>query len=150
VQHSTKAVEIKDILTELTKKDVVVIPTDKTNSFRIITVDNYKEQVLHHLADRAKEIPRATIINIMEQAKALLQEMEPILSAKEYAFIQQSIDSKAIPMPKILIKDHKKADNNGVFPTRLVVPATNFTAAFSKLGYLAIKHILDNSNVCHT
>jgi hypothetical protein len=37
-----------------------------------------------------------------------------------------------------LIKDHKKADSKGNFPTRLVVPANNFTSAFPKLGYLGI------------
>eukprot|EP00957_Ditylum_brightwellii_P146369 11144533-Ditylum_brightwellii.AAC.1 len=33
------------------------------------------------------------------------------------------------------------------FPTRLVIPATNFTAAFSKLGYIGIKKVLDNNGV---
>eukprot|EP00957_Ditylum_brightwellii_P122928 9372970-Ditylum_brightwellii.AAC.1 len=30
---------------------------------------------------------------------------------------------------------------------RLVIPATNFTAAFSKLGYMGIKKVLDDHGV---
>jgi len=66
-----------------------------------------------------------------------------ILSDKEESFIKQTIESKAIPSPKLLIKDHKNPNNEGNFPTRLVVPATNFTSAFPKTGYMGIKRILD-------
>eukprot|EP00957_Ditylum_brightwellii_P084912 6456716-Ditylum_brightwellii.AAC.1 len=37
-----------------------------------------------------------------------------------------------------------------MFPTRLVIPATNFTAAFSKLGYMGIKKVLDDHEVNYT
>jgi hypothetical protein len=83
----------------------------------------------------------------MEKALELLEEKRDILSDKEAEFLYQSINSKAIPSPKLLIKDHKKADENGDFQTRLVVPANNFTSAFPKLGYLGIKKILDDNNV---
>mmetsp|Transcript_14767 Transcript_14767/g.21694 ORF Transcript_14767/g.21694 Transcript_14767/m.21694 type:complete len:149 (+) Transcript_14767:727-1173(+) len=46
----------------------------------------------------------------------------------------------------LLIKDHKEKINNE-FPTRLVIPATNFAATFSKLGYLGIKKIFDENNI---
>ena len=36
---------------------------------------------------------------------------------------------------------------NGRFPTRLVIPATNFTAIFLKLGYPDIKAILDKNKM---
>jgi hypothetical protein len=35
----------------------------------------------------------------------------------------------------------------GTFPTRLVIPASNFTAAFPKMGYLGIKRIFDLNKV---
>jgi hypothetical protein len=47
----------------------------------------------------------------------------------------------------LLIKDHKKMDKEGNYPTRLVVPANNFTSTFPKLGYLGIKKIFDTNNV---
>ena len=52
-----------------------------------------------------------------------------------------------IPTPKILVKDHKKPKPNGNFPTRLVVPASNFSACFPKLGYMGIKKLLDDYGV---
>ena len=42
---------------------------------------------------------------------------------------------------------HKKINEKGEFPTRLVIPATNFTATFSKIGYLGIKRCLDKVKV---
>ena len=38
-------------------------------------------------------------------------------------------------------------NEKGEYPTRLVIPATNFTATFSKLGYLRIKKMLDKAKV---
>jgi hypothetical protein len=50
----------------------------------------------------------------------------------------------------LLIKDHKEINDDGNYPTRLVVPATNFTAAFSKLGYIGIKKIVDKAGINYT
>ena len=72
--------------------------------------------------------------------------LEPLLSRDEKDFLKEGIESKAIPTGKLLIKDHKQK-KNGHFPTCLVIPATNFTATFSKLGYLALKNILDSNNI---
>ena len=52
-----------------------------------------------------------------------------------------------IPYTKLPIKDHKTINQKGGFPTRLVIPATNFTATFSKIGYLGIKRCLDKGKV---
>ena len=69
------------------------------------------------------------------------------LSVKEEEFVRQSLATRAIPSPKLLIKDHKAINENGEFPTRLVIPATNFTATFSKIGYLGIKRCMDKGKV---
>ena len=71
-----------------------------------------------------------------------------MLSDNENAFLLEGIESKAIPTPKLLIKDHKKRTNDG-YPTRLIIPATNFTATFSKLGYLGLKAILDKNEILY-
>ena len=44
-------------------------------------------------------------------------------------------------------KDHKGPDGEGLFPTRLVIPVTNFTSTFSKMGYMGIKKLVDNNLV---
>jgi hypothetical protein len=70
------------------------------------------------------------------------------LSEDEYPFVKESINSKAIPAPKLLIKDHKEINDDGNYPMRLlVVPATNFTSAVSKLGYIGIKKIMDEAGI---
>ena len=48
---------------------------------------------------------------------------------------------------KLLIKDHKKKKPNGDYPTRLLVPAGNFTAAFDHLGWKAIEKLLIKNKV---
>ena len=61
--------------------------------------------------------------------------------------MKEIISSRAIPTTTLLIKDHTPTDTQGNFPTRLVVPATNFTAGFPKIGYLGIKRIIDEAGV---
>ena len=61
--------------------------------------------------------------------------------------MRQSLATRDIPSPKLLIKDLKTINEKGGFPTRLVIPATNFTATFSKIGYLGIKRCLDKGKV---
>jgi hypothetical protein len=78
----------------------------------------------------------------------LLDDLEGLMGKKENKFVKQSLLSRKIPTPSLLIKDHKKASSTREFPTRLVVdPAQNFTSAFPKLGYLAIRQILDSNHV---
>eukprot|EP00957_Ditylum_brightwellii_P060355 4582893-Ditylum_brightwellii.AAC.1 len=62
-------------------------------------------------------------------------------------FLREGIASKAIPQPQLLIKDHKELESDGEYPKRLVIPATNFTAALSKVGYMAIQQVLDRNKV---
>ena len=64
------------------------------------------------------------------------------LSVQEENCVRLSLVTRAIPSPKLLIKDHKTISYKGGFPTRLVIPASNFTAKFSKIGYLGIKKML--------
>ena len=44
--------------------------------------------------------------------------------------MNKSLKTKSIPTQRLLIKDHKNPNTNVKFPTRLVIPATNFTANF--------------------
>jgi hypothetical protein len=53
------------------------------------------------------------------------------------------------PSPTLLVKDHEKKNKWGRVPTRLVIPAMNFTSAFPKLGYLRIKKVFDDANIDH-
>ena len=68
-------------------------------------------------------------------------------SVQEKKFMRQLLVTRSIPSPKIPIKDNKTTNEKGEFPTRLMFPLTKFTAAFSKLGYLGIKRMLDKAKV---
>ena len=71
-----------------------------------------------------------------------------VFSDKEESFVKQTVESKAMPSPKLLIKDHKNPDNEGNFPAGPVVPTTNnFNSAFPKTRYLGIKRIQDDNKV---
>ena len=69
------------------------------------------------------------------------------LSDQEEEFVRQLLATSVILSPKLLINYHKTINEKGVFPTRLVIPATYFTTNFSKLGYLGIKRIMDKVEV---
>jgi hypothetical protein len=125
----------------------VAIPTDKTNSFKCIHIQDYKDWTIKHLLKNGKVIPRSKLIEVLDNANELLESLDDIMSEDEYSFVREFLNSKAIPSPKLLIKDHKEINDDGNYPTRLVVPATNFTAAFSKLGYIGIKRILDEAGI---
>ena len=64
--------------------------------------------------------------------------------------INESLKTKAIPTPKLLIKGHKKLTSMGKLPTRLVIPETNFSATYTKVGYLGLKHILEKNEINYT
>jgi hypothetical protein len=128
-------------------QDQVVVPTDETNSFHLVDSQDYIRWVKGHLDASAKVVSRHHLMDILESGKELLDDLEGLMGKKEYKFVKQSLLSRKIPTPSLLIKDHKKASSTGEFPTRLVVPAQNFTSAFPKLGYIAVHQILDSNHV---
>jgi hypothetical protein len=142
-----KTKKLKTIMKDISNKDVVVVPTDKTNSYKVVTTDEYKNWVHEHLQKSAIVITKERLGEKYKEAGALLESLTETLSANEYGYLNETIKSKAIPTPKLLIKDHKDPDINGVYPTRLIVPATNFAAGFSNIGYRGIRSILDKHKI---
>jgi hypothetical protein len=84
---------------------------------------------------------------MVSDASDFLDSIAHLLSRDEKKYIEHSIHSRALPTPKLLVKDHKPP-KGGDLPTRLIIPASNFTSAFPKMGgYLAIKRIFDDNKV---
>jgi len=125
------------------------VTTILVNSFRTASKSNCCKWAECHLTKNAKEVSREKLADVKEQALQLLHDKVElgVLSDKEESFVKQTVESKAMPSPKLLIKDHKKPDNEGNFPAGLAVPATNFTSAFQKTGCLGIKRIPDDNKV---
>jgi hypothetical protein len=129
--------------------EIDVVPTDKTNSFRLIPIAKYIDQMQQHLSTNAKVIPHDCLTTVVDDASYLLNSLSHILSTTEKQYIEHFIQSRAIPTPKLLIKDHEKP-KGGVYPTRLVIPASNFTSTFPKMGYFGIKGILESHGIQYT
>jgi hypothetical protein len=87
------------------------VPKDKTNSFSVMQTDDYKQKVLEHLLKDGKEISRQRLIQAKEQADKLLEEIDRLCSKGERDFVQESLKSKAIPSPKLLVRCSRGAKN---------------------------------------
>ena len=98
--------------------------------------------VKEHLKKSAREIDRVRVVEICDNAKVLVDTIGSKMSKNEVGHINESLKTKAIPTHKLLIKDHKKLTSMGEFPTSIVIPATNFSDTFAKVGYLGLKNIL--------
>ena len=87
------------------------------------------------------------VVALFEDANKLLDKVKMELSVQEENFVRQSLATRAILSPKLLVKYNKKINDKGEFPTRLVIPAEKFAAAFSKIGYIRIKRLPDKGKV---
>ena len=100
-----------------------------------------------HLETSAKEIDIKRIIEIFNLATEMQEKYKDMLSEKEFVFLQKNLLTKNIPTPKLIINDHKKSNEQGEYPSRLIVTANNFTSGFPRLGYLGIKRICDSNKI---
>ena len=68
-------------------------------------------------------------------------------AVQEENFVIQSLATRAIPSPNLIIKDHKTINKKGGFSNMFVITAKNFTATFSKIGYHGIKIMMVKGKV---
>jgi hypothetical protein len=67
----------------------VIIPRDKTNPFKCIHIDDYKNWTIKHLLkNRKKEIPRSKLLQVFEDVNEMLETLEHIMSEDEYFFVK--------------------------------------------------------------
>jgi hypothetical protein len=103
-----KAKEIRFLEAKLKEHlDRVVIPTDKTNSFKVVDKEKYIKWVLDHLKTDAIEVSADKLVKIHEEGIKLLSTLGHTLSEKEMGFVEEALESRAVPTPKLVIKDHK-------------------------------------------
>ena len=79
-----------------------------------------------------------------------MDEIVFIMYKNKVGHINESLRTKYIPTPKLLIKDHNKLTINGDLPTRLVIPAKHFSSTFAMVGYLGLKNILEKNEINYT
>ena len=114
----SKAKEIRRLEAKLREHpNMMVIPTDKTNSYKVIDKEKYIEWVLDHLKTDAIEVSADKLVKLHEEGNELLSKLGNTLSEKEMGFMEEMLDSRAVPTPKLLIKDHKPMNKKGEYVT---------------------------------
>ena len=109
----------------------------------MINIEYYKQWVSDYLQKAVDLVLHPKVMALFENANFLLEKAKTELSVQEEDVLRQLLATREIPSLKLLIKDHKNINDKEEFPTMLVIPAMNFTATLSKIGYLGIKRCLD-------
>ena len=98
------------------RKDLVTVPTDKTNFFLLMKEDLYSNLGTMHLVNDATKTNIKHISNVHEEALKLCKTSSNILSSSEYNYRKSTINKCAIPNVCLLVKDHKEKDGDGNYP----------------------------------
>jgi antitoxin component of RelBE/YafQ-DinJ toxin-antitoxin module len=140
--------KFRNLIKTMNDTDEVIVPCDKTGKHLTMNTDHYIREVEKHLLKDGSEIKIEDITQKYEEALAMLEEYKIDLSIKERMFLEETINSKAIPTPKILIKDHKdKLQSTNFYPTRPVIPAGSFISGFAKLAEKGIKGLFERKKI---
>ena len=105
----------------------------------LILFTNYKHWINSHILKSASMDIRQKVFALFEMSIKLIDHVKYEMSSQEEYILRNILATWGIPPPKLLIKDHKKTNDKWGFPTRLVIHATNLTAAVHIPGYLRTK-----------
>ena len=129
------------------EEEWMLVPTDKTNGWKPVRTAEYIRWMRGHLDTACKPVSEGLLSDIFARAQQLLAEIGGMLSAGEREYLQNWVQQRLLPMPRLLIKDHKRPKADGSPATRLLVPATNFTQCYAKVGYMTIRALFDARGV---
>ena len=93
------------------------------------------------------EIDVTDLERVEEKAMEVFHTYKPFMDKREQDYVEKWIKSRDVPTPRLLVKDHKDKKENGFWPVRLVIPATNYTQCFANMGYKIIKLSFDRHNI---
>jgi hypothetical protein len=80
---SPRSKAVNGLLANLQGQDQVVVPTDKTNSFRLVDSKDYIRWVKTHLNASAKVISRHHLMEVLQSGQDLLDEMEGLMGRRK-------------------------------------------------------------------
>eukprot|EP00957_Ditylum_brightwellii_P155502 11836499-Ditylum_brightwellii.AAC.1 len=110
---------LNDFFNNLKKHETeIAVPRDKTNGHRLIAIEDYTQWVNGHMKKAAIPIKRAEIVKLYQDASTFALTLKELFNDNEFGYLMENLNSRAIPEPRLLIKDHKKK-KNGHYPTRL-------------------------------
>jgi hypothetical protein len=88
--ETSKAKEIRRLEAKLKEHlNTMVIPTYKTNSYKVIDKEKYIEWVLDHLKTDAIEVSADKLVKMHEEGNELLSKLGNTLSEKEVGFVEE-------------------------------------------------------------
>eukprot|EP00957_Ditylum_brightwellii_P003495 264793-Ditylum_brightwellii.AAC.1 len=61
-------------------EETVVVPLDKTNSYKVVLLEDYKKWVLKHLEENAAEIHCSNVVKIHKEVERYADSLVGILS----------------------------------------------------------------------
>ena len=95
--------------------------------------------MIEHLSKKCTDVNVKYLEEVHERALALWNKYNRLMSVGESAYLENFINSRDVPVLRLIIKDHKKEKANGRYPSRLLIPATNFTQGVAKLGFNVVR-----------
>ena len=104
---------ISDLIKECKDLECIMVPTDKTNGYVMMTKDEYISEMEDALAKVTNPISIKNIKAIKLEAEEILESYRHKMSRKEYEGVSQQLALCAIPMPKVFVKDHKPLKESG-------------------------------------
>ena len=119
--------------------DWTIAQSGKNNRWIPIEVSYYRKKMMENLDNNCVKIDAKYLERVEAEALILFQDYKPFMDKGEQGYVESWIKSRGVPTPRLLVKDHKDRGNDGFWPVRLVIPATNYTQYFAKMGYKIIK-----------
>ena len=130
-------------------KEWGIISTDKTNGHIPMEIKDIREEMIEHISKKCTEVDVPYLKEVHEKAIALWTKYNGLMSAGESAYLENFINSRDVPVPRLIMKDPKKKKANGRYPSRMLIPATNFTQGIAKFGFNIVKNVFDRNDVLY-
>ena len=96
------------------RRDLVLVPTDKTNGVKLMEKALHSTLFHMHLASDSKLTDLSFVKKVKKDAEDHLKSIESILLDQEYNYIKSIITKCAVLTIQLLVKDYKTVtDKNG-------------------------------------
>ena len=103
--------ELTNAVVELRKEeDYVLAPTDKTGNWTPMLTTSYAGKLLGHIEAKCVEVNNSKLESVHDEALILLNRHRGLMNSGEANYIERWISSRQLPMPWLLVKDHKNVE----------------------------------------
>eukprot|EP00957_Ditylum_brightwellii_P075548 5741823-Ditylum_brightwellii.AAC.1 len=130
---TTMDATLEDFFTGLQKREQeIVVPTDKSNGHKLFAATDYINWVKKHMRDASIPIKRQEIVKLHHEALQFANWLKEFLNNDEFGYLMENLNSRAIPKPQLLIKDHKKVQKGWSLPNETCHPSYKLCGNFFK------------------